>query len=274
MPIFPISTSQPRVPAYGSHSNQHDQRMSEESGNTTVTNTGHTDAASPARAHAAVTTPPIMPDEPPKGREQPPINRELSILAFNRRVLALSEDPGVPLLERLRFLCIVSSNLDEFFEIRVAGLREQLRIKAPPPGITLHELRANFTHISGEAQTLVADKYRTLNQQVLPAMTAAGIRLLRHADRNADQRAWVAEYFRREVKPLLTPIGLDPAHPFPQVVNKTLNFIIDLSGRDAFGRETSIAIVKAPRLLPRVLELPKEVAPGETFGLLSSVSET
>src|SRR5882757_3879191 len=121
------------------------------------------------------------------------LNRELQTLEFNRRVLAQAEDRSVPLLERLRFLCIVSSNLDEFFEIRVAGLREQLRIKAPPPGITLHELRANFTHISGEAQTLVADKYRTLNQQVLPAMAAAGIRLLRHADRNADQRAWVAE---------------------------------------------------------------------------------
>jgi len=212
-----------------------------------------------------------MPEDPPKGREAPLINRELSLLAFNRRVLALAEDPGVPLLERLRFLCIVSSNLDEFFEVRVAGLREQLRIKAPPPGTTLHDLRVNFARISEEAQTLVADKYRALNQQVLPAMAAAGIRLLRDAERNAAQRTWVADYFHREVKPLLTPIGLDPAHPFPQVVNKSLNFIVELSGRDAFGRDTTIAIVKAPRLLPRVIQLPREVAPDNTFVLLSSV---
>ena len=209
--------------------------------------------------------------EAPKGRDFPLFNRELSVLAFNRRVLALAEDESVPILERLRFLCIVSSNLDEFFEIRVAGLREQLRIKAPPPGSSLHDLRATFALISEEAQSLVARQYRTLNEQVLPTMAVAGIRLLRHVDRDAAQRAWVADYFRREVKPLLTPIGLDPAHPFPQVVNKSLSFIVELSGRDAFGRETSIAIVKAPRLLPRVIELPIEVAPANSFVLLSSI---
>jgi polyphosphate kinase len=211
------------------------------------------------------------PEDPMQGRDPPLINRELSLLAFNRRVLALAQDPGVPLLERLRFLCIVSSNLDEFFEIRVAGLREQLRAKAPAPGITLAEMRAVFNRIGDEAQTLVAEQYRTLNEQVLPAMAAAGIRLLRHADRNDAQRQWAADYFRREVKPLLTPIGLDPAHPFPQVVNKSLNFIVELSGRDAFGRETSIAIVKAPRVVPRVIELSSEVAPPNTFVLLSSI---
>src|SRR5689334_13144363 len=167
------------------------------------------------------------------------INRELSLLEFNRRVLALAQDPAVPLLERLRFLCIVSSNLDEFFEIRVAGMREQLRVGAPPPAVTLHELRALSSRIGEECQALVADVYRTLNGEVLPAMAAAGVRLLRHAERNAAQRAWVADYFRREVKPLLSPIGLDPAHPFPQVVNKSLNFIVELSGSDAFGRDTA-----------------------------------
>jgi len=213
----------------------------------------------------------MPPESPVKTAAPPLINRELSLLAFNRRVLALAQDAAVPLLERLRFLCIVSSNLDEFFEIRVAGMREQLRVKAPPPGVTLHELRALSSRLCEQTHALVADIYRTLNDEVLPAMAGAGIRLLRHAERNAAQRAWVTDYFRREVKPLLSPIGLDPAHPFPQVVNKSLNFIVELSGSDAFGRETAIAIVKAPHQLPRVIELPAEVAPANTFVLLASI---
>jgi polyphosphate kinase len=237
--------------------------------NIAVTNVGPNDQL--AGPLVAPVSPAAAPEDPMKGRDPPLINRELSLLAFNRRVLALAQDPDVPLLERLRFLCIVSSNLDEFFEIRVAGLREQLRAKAPAPGMTLHEMRAIFSRISEEAQTLVAEKYRTLNGQVLPALAAAGIRLLRNVDRNEAQRQWVTEYFRREVKPLLTPIGLDPAHPFPQVVNKSLNFIVELSGRDAFGRDTSIAIVKAPRVLPRVIQLSPDVAPANTFVLLSSI---
>ena len=213
-----------------------------------------------------------MPPQPPVKTAAPQlINRELSLLAFNRRVLALAQDTAVPLLERLRFLCIVSSNLDEFFEIRVAGMREQLRVKAPPPGVTLHELRALSSHLCEQTHELVADVYRTLNVEVLPAMAGAGIRLLRHAERNAAQRAWVADYFRREVKPLLSPIGLDPAHPFPQVVNKSLNFIVELSGSDAFGRDTAIAIVKAPHQLPRVIELPGNVAPANSYVLLASI---
>jgi polyphosphate kinase len=205
-------------------------------------------------------------------REALPINRELSLLAFNHRVLALAADPTVPLLERLRFLCIVSNNLDEFFEIRIAGLREQLRLKAPLVGTTLHELKIHIGEIGQGAQGLVAAMYRTLNEQILPALAASGVRMLRGAERNAAQRAWVADYFQREIRPLLTPIGLDPAHPFPQVVNKSLNFIVELSGRDAFGRETSVAIVKAPRVVPRVIRMPPEVAGAEnTFVLLSSI---
>jgi polyphosphate kinase len=224
-----------------------------------------------ARKNAGELQTPMPSDSPGKTTAPPLINRELSLLAFNRRVLALAQDPGEPLLERLRFLCIVSSNLDEFFEIRVAGMREQLRVKAPPPGVTLHELRALSSRICEEAHRLVADVYRTLNDQVLPAMATADVRLLRHAERDAAQRAWVADYFRREVKPLLSPIGLDPAHPFPQVVNKSLNFIVELSGSDAFGRDTAIAIVKAPHQLLRVIELPVEVAPANSFVLLASI---
>ena len=201
-----------------------------------------------------------------------PINRELSQLAFNRRVLTLAQDPAIPLLEQLRFLCIVSNNLDEFFEIRVAGLKEQLRVRLPAPGMTIPGLRALLGVITDEARLLVAEQYRLLNRAILPALSVAGIRLLRHDDRNAEQRAWVSAYFNRDVKPLLTPIGLDPAHPFPQVVNKSLNFVVELSGRDAFGRETEVATVKAPRVLPRVIALPRAIAGADnTFVLLSSV---
>ena len=188
------------------------------------------------------------------------INRELSLLDFNRRVLALAENPDVPLLERLRFLSIVGSNLDEFFEIRVAGLKSALRAKIPPPGMTLQDARAELNQITEAAHYLVADQYRVLNQQVLPQLAQRGIRLLRNDDRSDAERAWVAGFFEREVRPLLTPIGLDPAHPFPQIGNKTLNFIVELSGRDAFGRDTTIAIVKAPRVVPRVIKLPAEVS--------------
>lgn len=201
-----------------------------------------------------------------------PINRELSLLAFHRRVLALAEDPATPALERLRFLCIAGSNLDEFFEIRVAGLKEQLRARLPPPGMKLNELRATLAEIGEVAHQLVADQYRLLNAQVLPSLAAHGIRLKRRDQLSPPERAWVTDYFQREVRPLLTPIGLDPAHPFPQVVNKSLNFVVGLSGKDAFGRETAIAIVKAPRLLPRVITLPREISGGENnFLLLSSI---
>jgi polyphosphate kinase len=199
------------------------------------------------------------------------INRELSLLAFNRRVLALAERADIPVLERLRFLAIVGSNLDEFFEIRVAGLRNALRSRMAPPGLTLAMVRQTYAETCNAAHDLVADQYRVLNSDVLPELARRGIRLLRHDDRNEAQRRWVAAYFERAVRPLLTPIGLDPAHPFPNVGNKTLNFIVELSGRNAFGRETAIAVVKAPRVVPRVIKLPPEISGNETsFFLLSS----
>jgi len=199
------------------------------------------------------------------------LNRELSQLAFNRRVLAQAEDPAVPLLERLKYLCIVSSNLDEFFEVRIASLLANKHVAAAeviePPALS-----AALALASDECHRIVEHQYRVLNEQVLPQLAKEGIYLLRDQDRNDAQRAWVKQYFEREVRPLLTPIGLDPAHPFPQVVNKSLNFIVELSGKDAFGRGTAIAILKAPRALPRVIQLPPELSKnGVSFCLLSSV---
>src|SRR5471032_1374928 len=193
------------------------------------------------------------------------LDRELSQLTFNRRVLAQAEDKSIPLLERLRYLCIASSNLDEFFEVRVASL---LAAASVDGALSEHPaLVATLARISHECHGLVAHQYEILNAEVLPQLKTAGVHLVRHTDRNDAQRAWVKEYFEREVRPLLTPIGLDPAHPFPQVVNKSLNFIVALSGKDAFGRGT------APRVLPRVIRLPDHLSKsgGVSFCLLSSI---
>ncbi len=198
------------------------------------------------------------------------LDRELSQLTFNRRVMAQAEDKSIPLLERLRYLCIVSSNLDEFFEVRVASLLAAGRVGgdlADQPALS-----ATLTRICQECHVLVEQQYEILNSAVLPQLQAKGVHLVRHNDRNEAQRAWVKQYFEREVRPLLTPIGLDPAHPFPQVINKSLNFIVSLTGKDAFGRGTAIAIVKAPRVLPRVIRLPEHLSQhGVSFCLLSSV---
>ena len=200
------------------------------------------------------------------------LNRELSLLAFNRRVLSLAADGDVPLLERLRFLCILGSNLDEFFEIRVAGIKEQLRSGHAPAGMTAPAARALLRQIGVEVRALIAEQYRLLNDDVLPALARKRVHLVRRTDFSAAESEWVARAYERDVRPLLTPIGLDPAHPFPQVVNKSLNFIVELAGNDAFGRETSIAIVKAPRVLPRLMKLPVAVSGNDhSFVMLSSV---
>lgn len=197
------------------------------------------------------------------------LNRELSMLAFNRRVLAQAQDPEIPLLERLKYLCIVSSNLDEFFEVRVASLLAREREE----GSLAHPIwMRDFDQVSIAAHALVEEQYQTLNQQILPALAEQGMHLLRHLDRTEAQRVWVKDYFEREVRPLLTPIVLDPAHPFPQVVNKSLNFIVELAGKDAFGKGTTIAVMKAPRVLPRIIRLPEGLnGNGAAYCLLSSV---
>jgi polyphosphate kinase len=196
------------------------------------------------------------------------LDRDLSILAFNERVLDWAHRPDVPVLERLRYLCIVSSNLDEFFEVRaephVMGALQGLR-----SGPYTHESLAAITE---QANAMVARQYALYNDDLLPTLERQGFRILSHGERNAEQRRWVRSYFHREVQPLLVPVGLDPAHPFPQVANKSLNFIVQLSGKDAFGRSNEIAIVKVPRVLPRLIPLPAKLCDGATsFVLLSSV---
>jgi len=194
------------------------------------------------------------------------LNRESSILEFNRRVLAQARREDVPLLERLRYICIVSSNMDEFFEVRFADYIEAAR--QPGAGVSQRDLET----VAAEAHTLIDDQYRAFNDEVMPALQREGIHILNHADRNEAQRRWVDQFFQRQVRPLLVPVGLDPSHPFPQVANKSLNFIARLSGQDAFGRENTIAIVKVPRVLPRVIRLPDDLAGGEqAFVLLTSV---
>ncbi len=199
-------------------------------------------------------------------------NRELSLLRFQRRVLAQAADKQVPLLERLRFLCIVSSNLDEFFEIRVSGIKEQIRLgsrSAGSDGLAPTEL---LERVSDEVHSIISEQYELLNDDILPALEAEGISFLRRGEWTEAQVNWIREYFQREVSPVLTPIGLDPAHPFPRVLNKSLNFAIELEGRDAFGRDSGAAIVQAPRALPRVIRLPRDICQHEySFVFLSSV---
>ena len=202
------------------------------------------------------------------------LNRELGVLAFNRRVLDMAEDDAVPLLERLKYLCIVSSNLDEFFEIRVAGLQEQIRHNPDfleKDGLTAIE---TLNRVSAEAQKIVSLQYQLLNQSVLPALKSQGIVFMTSNLWNEEQAHWARQYFRTEVLPVLTPIGLDPAHPFPRVLNKSLNFSVELSGNDAFGRAAKFAIVQAPRALPRLVRMPSSLSGYEhAFVLLTSVMQ-
>jgi len=198
------------------------------------------------------------------------INRELSLLEFNQRVLAQALDETVPLLERLRFLSIASSNLDEFFEIRVAGLKQLLELGSgslAPDGLSIPE---QLEAIHDRAKSLVVDQYHCLNEVLLPALQEKNIRLLNRADWTPELERWLEHYFEREVEPVLSPLGLDPARPFPRIQNKSLNFIVRLRGKDAFGRDSELAIVQAPRSLPRVVPTPPSGGTG-AFVLLSTI---
>jgi len=194
------------------------------------------------------------------------LNREQAILEFNRRVLAQARREDVPLLERLRYICIVSSNLDEFFEVRFADMLDAAR--ASDAGVS----NADVARVGRAAHELIDEQYAVFNEQLLPLLHEQRIAIFNHAERDEAQRLWVSKFFEREVKPLLVPVGLDPAHPFPQVANKSLHFVVRLSGKDAFGRDNRIGIVKVPRVLPRVIKLPVEISGGsQAFVLLTSV---
>ena len=205
-------------------------------------------------------------DAPAAPGPLPLLNRERSILEFNRRVLAQARRADVPLLERLRYVTIVSSNLDEFFEVRLADTIEAMR----QPGAPL--TKGDLASVLAEAHRLIDEQYTLFNDELAPAMAREGILIVNHAERDDAQRRWVQRFFESQVWPLLVPVSLDPSHPFPLVANKSLNFIARLGGRDAFGRENSIAIVKVPRVLPRVIRLPAELCGGsQGFVLLTSV---
>lgn len=200
------------------------------------------------------------------------LNRELGQLEFNHRVLAQAEDASVPLLERLKYLCIVSSNLDEFFEIRVAGLKEQIKLGGATVGADGMSAKQTLDLVQNQAHRLIERQYQLFNDGIMPALSEQGIKFIRRTHWNDQQKAWVRDFFFREVMPVLTPIGLDPAHPFPRVLNKSLNFAVELQGKDAFGRNSTRAIVQAPRVVPRTILMPPEISGCEYgFVFLSSI---
>ena len=184
------------------------------------------------------------------------INRELSQLKFNERVLEQAKDKNTPLLERLKFLCISCTNLDEFFEIRVGGVKQHIEYSTGytsadqiPPKTLLQELH-------NTANNLVVEQYRVFNEVIQPALSDENIHLIPRENWTRAQRTWIHNYFTEQVEPVLSPLGIDPGHPFPRILNKSLNFIVEVGGSDAFGRTGHLAIVQAPRSLPRLIQLP------------------
>lgn len=201
------------------------------------------------------------------------INRELSHLAFNFRVLQQALNDEYPLLERFRFLLIFSSNLDEYFEIRVAGLMRQIDFSRERVGLDGRGPQQVLKEISHKAKEYVDLQYQILNEQMLPNLRKEGVRFLRRNELSEKQEQWIKRYFYHEIMPIVSPIGLDPAHPFPRLANKLLCFIVSLEGKDAFGRDTGMAVIPAPRSLPRIVKLPDEICDGaqNDYVFLSSI---
>jgi len=200
------------------------------------------------------------------------LNRELSLLAFHRRVLAMAEDTGLPLLERLRFLCISSTNLDEFFEVRVASLKQKQAHGLRKTGVDGADLESLLKQINVQTLAMVRDQYSLMNKELIPRLAAEGICFLRRNHWTEDQRGWLKRYMRQNLMPVISPLGIDPSHPFPRILNKNLHFIVSLEGKDAFGREHRLAIIPAPRSLPRIVLLPEQVSGvSHGFVFLSSI---
>lgn len=200
------------------------------------------------------------------------LNRELSLIAFNRRVLELACDNQIPLLERVRFLCISCTNLDEFFEVRVAVVRQRLALGVTDPGSDGLTPQEALDSIRGNIERLLNDQYYVFNQELLPALAEKNILISDRHQWNSKQKRWLYRHFQKEIMPVLSPLGLDPVHPFPRILNKSLNFAVDLDGTDAFGREPDMALVRAPRSLPRIIQIPANYAQAEyEFVFLSDI---
>ncbi|GAB4189205.1 MAG: polyphosphate kinase 1 [Wenzhouxiangellaceae bacterium] len=230
-----------------------------ESMSSSETNQPHSDTAC-AAASTAESQPPRM------------INRELSLIAFNRRVLELAQDQRVPLLERVRFLCISCTNLDEFFEVRVAATRQRLALGVVEPGDDGLTPQETLDSIRYTVNELVENQYQVLNNELLPTLAENGILISDRHHWSAKQKRWLYRHFHKELMPVLSPLGLDPVHPFPRILNKSLNFAVDLDGTDAFGREPDMALVRAPRSLPRIIQIPHSHAEAEyEFVFLSDI---
>ena len=200
------------------------------------------------------------------------INRDLSMLEFNRRVFEMACDSTIPLLERLRFLCICTSNMDEYFEVRVAIQKQKVALGSLNRGADGMSGNEVLQEIRTRVSELIEQQYQLLNDELLPNMRKEGIQCLHRPEWNGAQQSWMHNFFKGELLPVLTPIGLDPAHPFPRLLNKILNFIVELEGKDAFGRESSHAIVQVPRSLSRVIQLPEKISDSKhCYVFLSSI---
>ncbi|WP_018625546.1 polyphosphate kinase 1 [Kangiella aquimarina] len=201
------------------------------------------------------------------------LNRELSLLAFNWRVLQQALDQSIPLLERMRFIFICSNNLDEFFEVRVAGLRHSLARGEARPGLNGLSTEEVLRQVNEQAHKLVEEQYRIFNQELLPKLAEENIHFLSPKHWDDEQYKWLKKYFKQQVTPVISPISLDLTHPFPRLVNKSLHFLLHLHGNDAFGRDLEFAVLHMPRSLPRIIELPEKIggSDGHNFVYLSAI---